>query len=528
MENRFEHTPSGSGSEQSPASYNTAGSGTTPMPTAPLNSEQASGAAAQESPTTPNWTYASTGAQQSSSAGFQQASGQAAGAQGAYNGASYATNPYASQAYTYQPAKPASAQSSGAKGAGSAAKFGKTFLAGFLGAALACAVGIGGFAAWQSTSDSSSGSTVLGGSGGSIEVSGGEATLAEAVSQKVLPSVVNIDVYTQQSSGIYGMFGMYGSGNGSSEETLSSLGSGVIISEDGYILTNQHVVSGADKLMVTLYDGNQYEATVVGEDASSDLAVVKVEADEALTAIEIGDSSGLTVGEWVMTAGSPYGLEQSVATGIVSATNRSSVLESEGGTAYYTNMIQTDAAINPGNSGGALVDSNGALIGINTMITSSSGSYSGVGFAIPVDYAMGIAQQIIDGKTPSHAQLGVTTATVTSQVAQAYGLSVDAGALITGVSSGSGAEAAGIQEGDVITKVNDTAVESATDLILAVRSVNPGDTAQVELNRNGETQTVTVTLGSDEGTSSSSGSNSGNGSNGNGGGNGGYGYGFGF
>ncbi len=527
MENRFEHTPSGSGSEQSPASYTTAGSGTTPMPTAPLNNEQASGAAAQENPTTPNWTYASAGAQQSSSAGYQQA----AGAQGTYNGTSYATNPYASQAYTYQPAKPASAQGSVANGEG-AAKFGKTFLAGFLGAALACAVGIGGFAAWQSTSDSGSGSTVLGGSGGSIEVSGDDATLAEAVSQKVLPSVVNIDVYTQQSSGIYGMFGMYGSGDGSSEETLSSLGSGVIISEDGYILTNQHVVSGADKLMVTLYDGNQYEATVVGEDASSDLAVVKVEADEALTAIEVGNSSDLTVGEWVMTAGSPYGLEQSVATGIVSATNRSSVLENEGGTAYYTNMIQTDAAINPGNSGGALVDSNGALIGINTMITSSSGSYSGVGFAIPVDYAMGIAQQIIDGKTPSHAQLGVTTATVNSQVAQAYGLSVDAGALITGVSSGGGAEAAGIQEGDVITKVNDTTIESATDLILAVRSVNPGDTAQVELNRNGETQTVTVTLGSDEGTTSNSGSNSGNGSNGYGygygGGNGGYGYGFGY
>ena len=335
-------------------------------------------------------------------------------------------------------------------------------------------------------------------------------------------------MYTQQSSGLYGMFGMYGSGNGGSEETLSSLGSGVIISQDGYILTNQHVVSGADKLMVTLSDGNQYEATVVGEDASSDLAVVKVDANEALTAIEIGDSSNLTVGEWVMTAGSPYGLEQSVATGIVSATNRSSVLQNEGGTAYYTNMIQTDAAINPGNSGGALVDSNGALIGINTMITSSSGSYSGVGFAIPVDYAMGIAQQIIDGKTPTHAQLGVTTTSVNSQVAQAYGLSVDKGALITGVSSGGAAEAAGIQEGDVVTKVNDTAVESATDLILAVRSVNPGDTAQVELNRHGETQTVTVTLGSDEGTASNTGSSSGSGSNGYGGGNGGYGFGFGY
>ena len=530
MENRFENTPYG-GSEQSPASHHAANPGTEPLPTAPLGGEQTAGAAAGEGASTPNWTYASTGTQQPAGSpqnvGYQQAPNQAAGAQGASGASPYASNPYASQAYTYQPANPASARGTNGK-SGGAAKFGKTFLAGFLGAALACAVGIGGFAAWQSTTAATSGSTVLGGSGGSIEVSGGEATLAEAVSQKVLPSVVNIDVYTQQSSGLYGMFGMYGSGNGGSEETLSSLGSGVIISQDGYILTNQHVVSGADKLMVTLSDGNQYEATVVGEDASSDLAVVKVDANEALTAIEIGDSSNLTVGEWVMTAGSPYGLEQSVATGIVSATNRSSVLQNEGGTAYYTNMIQTDAAINPGNSGGALVDSNGALIGINTMITSSSGSYSGVGFAIPVDYAMGIAQQIIDGKTPTHAQLGVTTTSVNSQVAQAYGLSVDKGALVTGVSSGGAAEAAGIQEGDVVTKVNDTAVESATDLILAVRSVNPGDTAQVELNRHGETQTVTVTLGSDEGTASNAGSSSGSGSNGYGGGNGGYGFGFGY
>lgn len=519
--------------------------GTTPMPTQPLAADGSANAAAgtTEEPArsaSPNWTYGGQAqtAQYGASADRQQQAGfsspatqagYASGAQGAYQpyGSAYGAS---SNSYSYSYQQPATATAShdaGASGSGGTVKrFGKTFLAGFLGAALACAIGIGGFAAFNA-GGSSGGSTVLGGAGGSIEVAGDDATLAEAVSQKVLPSVVNIDVYSEQQS--YGMFGMYGYSDGGSSETLSSLGSGVLISDDGYILTNDHVVEGADRLMVTLYSGNQYEATVVGQDASSDLAVIKIEADEDLTAVQIGSSADLTVGEWVMTAGSPYGLEQSVATGIVSAVNRSSVLQNEGGTAYYTNMIQTDAAINPGNSGGALVDSDGALIGINTMIQSSSGQYSGVGFAIPVDYAMGIAQQIIDGKTPTHAQLGVTTGTVDSQAARMYGLSVDSGALVTSVNDDSGAAAAGLQQGDVITKVNNTAIESSSDLVLAIRSVNPGDTVQIEYVRDGQTQTASATLGSDEGSQTSGSSqNSGNNGYGYGYGNGGNGYGFGF
>ncbi len=518
--------------------------GTTPMPTQPLPADGSANAAAgaTEEPArsaSPNWTYggqAQTAQYGASADGQQQRAGfsspatqagYASGAQGAYQpyGSAYGAS---SSSYSYQqPVTATASHDAGASGSGGTVKrFGKTFLAGFLGAALACAIGIGGFAAFNA-GGSSGGSTVLGGAGGSIEVAGDDATLAEAVSQKVLPSVVNIDVYSEQQS--YGMFGMYGYSDGGSSETLSSLGSGVLISDDGYILTNDHVVEGADRLMVTLYSGNQYEATVVGQDASSDLAVIKIEADEDLTAVQIGSSADLTVGEWVMTAGSPYGLEQSVATGIVSAVNRSSVLQNEGGTAYYTNMIQTDAAINPGNSGGALVDSDGALIGINTMIQSSSGQYSGVGFAIPVDYAMGIAQQIIDGKTPTHAQLGVTTGTVDSQVARMYGLSVDSGALVTSVNDGSGAAAAGLQQGDVITKVNNTAIESSSDLVLAIRSVNPGDTVQIEYVRDGQTQTASATLGSDEGSQTSGSSqNSGNNGYGYGYGNGGNGYGFGF
>lgn len=249
--------------------------------------------------------------------------------------------------------------------------------------------------------------------------------------------------------------------------------------------------------------GSEYTATVVGTDESSDLAVLKIDAS-GLTAIEIGSSSDLTVGEWVMAVGSPFGLEQSVSTGIVSATSRttsalnsSSSSSSSSTSAVYTNMIQTDAAINPGNSGGALVDKDGKLIGVNTLIASSSGSSSGVGFAIPVDYAMNIAQQIIDGKTPSHAQLGVSGTTVNSQIAQRYNLSVSSGAYVTSVSAGSSAANAGIQEGDIITKCGDATISSSTDLVLAVRSHNVGDTVSVTYNRDGQESTVSVTLGSD-------------------------------
>ena len=160
-------------------------------------------------------------------------------------------------------------------------------------------------------------------------------------------------------------------------------------------------------------------------------------------------------------------------------------------------MIQTDAAINPGNSGGALVDKDGKLIGVNTLIASSSGSSSGVGFAIPVDYAMNIAQQIIDGKTPSHAQLGITGTTVNSQLAKRYNLPVESGAYVTSVAAGSSAANAGIQEGDIITKLGDSSISSSSDLVLAVRSHSAGDNVQVTFNRNGQENTVSVTLGSD-------------------------------
>ena len=359
---------------------------------------------------------------------------------------------------------------------------GRTFGTAFAGAALACVIAFGGFTVYQNVTETPSGSNVTLGASTNTEIQAQSTddTLPEAVAQKCLPSVAAIDVYTQQTS--TDMLGRSTSSSGTLTE--SSLGSGVVLSEDGYIVTNNHVVAGA---------------------ASS------------LTPIEIGDSDNLTIGEWVMSIGSPFGLEQSVATGIVSATSRSQIMsnaESSGSDGYgygygnsssqsggytiYPNMIQTDAAINPGNSGGALVDSNGKLIGINTLITSYSGNYSGVGFAIPVNYAVNIAQQIIEGKTPTHAQLGVSLSTVNSQNAKRYGLKVDSGAYIAAVSAGSGAADAGLEEGDIVTKFDGNAVDSASDLMLDVRSKNPGDTVTLEVNRNGETKQLQVTLGSDE------------------------------
>ncbi len=419
--------------------------------------------------------------------------------------ASTGQQPYYQQTQSYQPHH-ASGQVTYDKKSPS----GRTFLYGFLGALLAVAIGFGGFAIWQGAmgvANSGSSQAQLGSSESStINADEQDLTLPEAVAKKALPSVAAIDVYTNQSSGFTG------NGNsGTSTLAQSSLGSGVVLTKDGYIVTNYHVIEGADALKVTVA-GEQYDADIVGSDPSSDLAVVKAKDVNGLTPVEVGNSDSLTIGEWVMTIGSPFGLEQSVATGIVSATSRSQIMDSgtdqygnsSGQTTIYPNMIQTDAAINPGNSGGALVDADGKLIGINTLITSYSGNYSGVGFAIPVNYAMGIAQQIIDGKTPTHAQLGVSLSTVSPQIAQRYGFAVDSGAYIASVQSGSGAASAGLQEGDIVTKFDGNKVASADDLMLDVRSKNPGDKVTLEVNRSGETKQIEVTLGSDESTQAAS------------------------
>ena len=324
----------------------------------------------------------------------------------------------------------------------------------------------------------------------SISIDTEDTTLPEVVSAKALPSVVSITT-TIESAGL---------AMGGSDEGSGSIGSGVILDTDGNILTNYHVIEGATDIVVTLDDGTSLEAELVGSDESSDLAVIRVKdaSSASLTPIEVGDSDALTVGEWVMAIGSPFGNEQSVSTGIVSALYRSTALPSTSGSSIYANMIQTDAAINPGNSGGALVNDKGELIGINSVIESYSGSSSGVGFAIPVNYAVNIAEQIVDGKTPVHPYLGVSLATVNALNARQNGLSVDAGAYVSDVAAGGPAAAAGIQKGDIITAVDGDAVSSADGLIIELREHEVGDKVTMTVVRGKDETEVEVELGSDE------------------------------
>lgn len=384
----------------------------------------------------------------------------------------------------------------------------KTFLIAFAGALVACILAFGVLGVTNMLGhDNSNVNVTLGDSGQSASFDIDETTtLAEAVAEKCLPSVVSIDVYSQGQSGsgnsyydlLYG-YGLNSEDNGSLNET--GLGSGVMLSKDGYVITNYHVVSGGTDFEVTVA-GETYKAELIGQDESSDVAVLKVDGSD-FNPITIGDSDNINIGQWVMSIGSPFGLEQSVATGIVSATSRSQIMDSSqyygsanGGVTIYPNMIQTDAAINPGNSGGALVNAAGELIGINTLITSYSGNYSGVGFAIPINYALSIAQSIIAGEEPTHAQLGVNLTTVNEQNASRYGLAVNEGAYVSSVVEGSAAANAGIKQGDIVTAFDGEKVTSSSDLMLDVRTKNPGDKVSLEINRDGQTQTIEVELGS--------------------------------
>jgi len=378
--------------------------------------------------------------------------------------------------------------------AGARGVVGGAVAGGVVSAALVCALlgtGVIGGAqksATTSTTASSNNGTIT------INTNDENATTAEAVASKCLPSVVTITVTSSEGTG---------------------LGSGVILDDDGNIITNYHVVDGAQSISVTI-DGRSYTGTLVGSDASSDIAVVHAEVDDGttLTPMEVGDSSSLVVGEWVMTIGSPLGLEQSVSTGIVSALYRSTLTQSASGNTIYTNLIQTDAAINQGNSGGALVNAQGQLVGINTLLASETQSFSGIGLAIPGNYAVDIAEKIIAGEPVTHAYMGVSVQTVNATNAQANNLGANEGAYVAAVTDGGSAASAGIQVGDIITKVDDTDVASADGLILAVRSHSVGDTVTVTYVRGNETKTAQVTLGSDEGATTGSGSSSVSGGNG--------------
>lgn len=324
----------------------------------------------------------------------------------------------------------------------------------------------------------------------------GDVTLSRDVASKCLPSVVAIHVSDDMSSG---------------------MGSGVIVDKDGHVLTNSHVVKDMKEIIVVSGSGEEYKAKVLGLDDSSDLAVLEVEWGGAeVVPMEYGDSSALMVGDWVMTIGSPFGLDQSASTGIVSALSRNQMMESYGGYRIYANLIQTDAAINMGNSGGALVDSDGHLVGINSMLASNSGSYAAVGFAIPSNYAKRVADQIIAGKEVEHAYIGAQFGSVSMLAAQqdeGHGTIIDetgkevspddgtpkTGAYVAGVMDDSPAKEAGLKEGDIVTKFGDEKISSASGIIMAIRSHEIGDKVPVTVWRDNKEVTLEVTLGSDKG-----------------------------
>ncbi len=313
------------------------------------------------------------------------------------------------------------------------------------------------------------------------------ATTAEAVAEKVTPSVVNIAVKATAFDPWRGSIGLSELGNGS----------GVIVRPDGYILTNNHVILGAEQIFVTI-GVEDVQATVVGTDPTTDLAVLKIDRT-GLPAIEIGTSKDLEVGQFVAAIGSPFGLEKTVTTGIVSALGRTgSASINNVDLTLYTNLIQTDAAINPGNSGGALVDERGKLIGINTLIESTSGSSAGIGFAIPVDLAIDIADQLITTGKATHAYIGVSTQAIDENVAAQYSLPVKSGVLVRFVQPASPAERAGIKAGDIITRIDDTNITSLEDVFSAIRLRKVGEVVKVAIVRDDARRTLDVTLGSDE------------------------------
>jgi serine protease Do len=276
------------------------------------------------------------------------------------------------------------------------------------------------------------------------------------------------------------------------QQPMSGLGSGVVISADGYIATNNHVVEGADTLNVSLADGRELKAKVVGRDPLTDIAVIKVDAKD-LPAVTFADTSKIEVGDRVLAIGNPFGIGETVTSGIVSAKGRRvGILEDVQG---FEDFIQTDAAINPGNSGGALVDVDGRLIGINTAILSRTGGFQGVGLAVPANLVSSVADQLVKSGKVVRGYLGVSIQTVTPQLAEAMDLKKTEGALIADVEPDSPAAKAGLKSHDVVTAVNGQPVKESYDLKLAVSSLAPGTKLNLDILRDGKTKQITATAG---------------------------------
>lgn len=309
-----------------------------------------------------------------------------------------------------------------------------------------------------------------------------------AAAQKAMPAVVSINTSKEVRSPHLNdpwFHFFFGDQIGTQQQT--GLGSGVIVSPDGYILTNNHVVEGADQITVTLADSRIAEARIVGTDPETDLAVLKIELDK-LPVIVLGNSDHAVVGDTVLAIGNPFGVGQTVTSGIISALGRSEL-----GINTFENFIQTDAAINPGNSGGALVDVEGNLLGINTAIYSRSGGSMGIGFAIPVSTAKIVMDGLVkDGKV-TRGWIGVEPNELSPELAETFGVAgANAGVIITGVLQGGPAARAGMLPGDVIVQVDEQRVRNVAEMMTAVASLQPGQRADFEILRNGQSMTLNI------------------------------------
>ncbi len=325
--------------------------------------------------------------------------------------------------------------------------------------------------------------------------SGSLASYAHAV-EAAAPAVVNIytrKLVTQRRNPLFDdpfFQRFFGDRIPAPQKRLeNSLGSGVIVNDQGFILTNNHVIQGADEIEVALYDGRSAAATIVGTDPESDLAVLKIELIDAPSII-FGQSEALRVGDVVLAIGNPFGVGQTVTSGIVSATGRSQL-----GLSTFENFIQTDAAINPGNSGGALVNSAGQLVGINTAIFSRSGGSQGIGFAIPVSLVKGVMKQIIEHGRALRGWLGVEVQDLNQTLAESFSLGNVSGALIAGIQAGGPSAKAGLQPGDLITHVNGEAVRSSRALMNIIADNTPGTVLALSIIRQGEQLQIETIIG---------------------------------
>ena len=327
-----------------------------------------------------------------------------------------------------------------------------------------------------------------------ISVDGNELPSLAPMLVGVQPAIVNISTTTNirvQENPLFQdpFFRRFYNLPRQQQRPSSSLGSGVIVdAKNGYVVTNHHVIDKADEITVTTKDGRELEAELVGSDAASDVAVIRVDS-ENLTEIKLGISEQLRVGDFVVAIGSPFGLSQTVTSGIVSALGRSGL-----GIEGYEDFIQTDASINPGNSGGALVNLRGELVGINTAILSRGGGSVGIGLSIPVDMVKSLMQQLLEHGEVKRGLLGVRMQDLTPSLADAFGISGKKGTVVSEVIPGSAAEENGIEEGDVIVKFNDTSIEDSVDLRNAVGLLRPGSAAVVEYYRDGSLESVKVKI----------------------------------